>query len=355
MRRLAAPFPGQERYELLRLIVSFVFVLVVPTRYSTDSLSLSRTRSLSRTNGEIAMPTAAQPGARQQPWTPPDLRGKVALVAGATRGAGRGIAQTLGEAGATVYVTGRSIRGKPATGNRPETIEETAALVTAGGGVGIAVQVDHTVEAEVKALCARLRREQGGRLDLLVNDVWGGDALTNWKQRFWEHSLADGLLVQERAVWSHIITAYYATPLLIAGGNGLIVEVTDGAGYNYRGNLFYSLAKISAIHLAEGMAADLHGRHVTVLAVTPGYLRSEAMLEGFGVGEANWQDAVQKDPYFAKSETPFYVGRAVAALAGDRNVARRSGKALTSWDLAREYGFTDVDGRQPNWAEDPPH
>lgn len=287
------------------------------------------------------------------------LRGRVAVVAGATRGAGRGIATMLGEAGATVYVTGRSVRGRPATQGRPETIEETAELVTAGGGLGIAVRVDHTVGGEVKALFERVRQEQGGRLDLLVNDIWGGDELTDWGKPFWELSLQDGLLMQDRAVRAHIITSHYGAPLMVARRSGLIVEVTDGVDYGYRGNLFYSLAKISAIHLAEAMAADLRRYHVTALAVTPGYLRSEAMLDLYGVTEANWrdgakdevrQDGLKRDPHFIASETPFYVGRAIAALASDPNVAEKTGKTLASWDLAREYGFTDVDGSRPNWG-----
>lgn len=282
----------------------------------------------------------------------PKLKGKVAVVAGATRGAGRGIAVMLGEAGATVYVTGRSVRGRPATVGRSETIEETAELVNARGGVGIAVRVDHTVEEEVKALFERVGREQDGRLDLLVNDVWGGDELTRWDEPFWEHSLHNGLLMQERAVHSHIITSHYGVPLMVERAQGLIIEVTDGVDYGYRGNLFYSLAKISAIHLAKAMAEDLRKRsiNITSVALTPGFLRSEAMLDGFGVTEQNWQDAVKKDAHFIASETPFYIGRAVVALASDANVAEKSGKMLSSWDLACEYGFKDVDGRQPDWG-----
>jgi len=283
-------------------------------------------------------------------WVAPNLRGTVAAVAGATRGAGRGIAVSLGEAGATVYATGRSVRGKPATAGRSETIEETAELVNARGGVGIAIRVDHTVEDDVKSLFERIGREQNGRLDLLVNDVWGGDELTNWQQPFWEHSLRHGLLMQERAVWSHIITSHYGAPLMIEQGQGLIIEITDGNTYTYRGNLYYSLAKNSAIHLAEAMAADLRPRRVTALALTPGFLRSEAMLEHFGVTEPTWQEAAKQDPHFIASETPFYVGRAVVSLAADPNVAAKTGKALTSWDLADEYGFDDVDGRHPHWG-----
>jgi len=279
------------------------------------------------------------------------LRGAVAVVAGATRGAGRAIAVSLGEAGAIVYATGRSVRGHPATGGRPETIEETAELVTARGGVGIAVRVDHTVEDEVAALFAHVRREQEGRLDLLVNDVWGGDELSEWGKPFWENSLRKGLLMQERAVYSHIITAHSAAPLMVARGRGLIIEVTDGVDYRYRGNLFYSLTKISNIHLAAAMAADLRPHGVTALAVTPGFLRSEAVLDHFGVTEANWRDAVARDPHFAASETPYFVARAIAALARDPRVGDKAGATLASWDLAREYGFTDVDGARPHWGE----
>lgn len=277
------------------------------------------------------------------------LRGRVALVAGGTRGAGRGIAVALGAAGATVYVTGRSTREYPAR-SRPETIEETAELVTAAGGVGIPVRVDHTVPAEVEALFGRVAREQDGRLDVLVNDVWGGDELSEWGKPFWEGTLAHGLLMQERAVLSHLITSYFGAPLMVARGQGLIVEITDGTDYSYRGNLVYSLAKVGAIHLAAGMAADLRPHGVTALAVTPGFLRSEAMLDHFGVTEENWREGAQRDPHFIASETPAYIGRAVAALAADPRVAAKSGQTLSSWGLAREYGFTDLDSSRPDWG-----
>lgn len=279
----------------------------------------------------------------------PALTGKIAIVAGATRGAGRGIACMLGEKGATVYCTGRSVRGAPATGNRPETIEETAELVSQHGGTGIPVQVDHTVEAQVQALFARIKAEQG-KLDIVVNDVWGGDALTEWNTPFWEHSLANGLLMQQRAVHSHIITSRYAAPLMVAQKSGLIVEITDGHDYSYRGNLFYDLAKISAIRLAYAMAQELRPYGVAALAVTPGFLRSEEMLDHFGVTEQNWRDGAKKDPHFIASETPYFVGRAVAALAADPAVLEKTGKALSSWDLSTEYGFSDIDGRQPHWG-----
>jgi NAD(P)-dependent dehydrogenase (short-subunit alcohol dehydrogenase family) len=277
------------------------------------------------------------------------LKGKIAIVTGATRGAGRGIACMLGELGATVYCTGRSVRGNPATGNRPETIEETAEMVNAHGGVGIPVQVDHTVGEQVKTLIERVKLEQG-RLDVLVNDVWGGDELAENKP-FWEHSLQKGLLMQQRAIHSHLITSHYAVPLMIEQKQGLVIEVTDGDNFSYRGNLFYDLAKISVIRLAYGMAQELRSHNITALALTPGFLRSEAMLDHFGVTEENWQDAAKQDPHFIASETPFYIGRAVAALASDPNVFKKSGCILSTWNLAPEYGFTDIDGRQPNWGK----
>ena len=277
------------------------------------------------------------------------LRGRVALVSGATRGAGRGIARMLGAAGATVYCTGRSVRGRPATPGRPETIERTAQLVTAEGGRGIAVRTDHTVESEVERLIARIRSDSG-RLDVLVNDIWGGDALTEWGSPFWELSPAQGFELLERAVHSHIITSRHGAPLMVESGAGLIVEVTDGDTLGYRGNLFYDLAKNAVIRLAYAMAADLGAHPVTALAITPGFLRSEAVLDHFGVTEANWRDAIGKDPYFAESETPCFVGRAIAALAADPNVKLRSGRLFSSWELAREYRFTDLDGRRPHWG-----
>ena len=276
------------------------------------------------------------------------LKGKVAVVAGATRGAGRGIACMLGDAGAIVYCTGRSVRGKPSDMNRPETIEETAEMVTDRGGVGIWAQVDHTEPDQVKALFERVKGEQKGQLDILVNDVWGGDGLAEGKS-FWEHSLEKGLLMQQRAVHSHIITSYYGVPLMVARGRGLVVEITDGNSLWYGpGEFFYNFAKVSAIRLAFTMSCDLQKHNITVVALTPGYLRSEMMLEEkFGVTEENWQDGIKKDPDFADSETPFYIGRAVVALASDPNVMKKTGRALSTSSLALEYGFTDIDGRQP--------
>jgi NAD(P)-dependent dehydrogenase (short-subunit alcohol dehydrogenase family) len=289
-----------------------------------------------------------EPGAGETGVKP--LHGRVAVVAGATRGAGRGIACALGEAGATVYCSGRSARGRPATAGRPETIEETAERVTAAGGAGIAVRVDHTDEAEAKALFERVAAEQG-RLDVLVNDVWGGDELTEWGTPLWQLDLAKGRTLLERALWSHIVTARYGLPLMIARNRGLIVEITDGDFVGYRGAFFYDLAKLGAIRLAYAYSVELR-RHsgITALAVTPGFLRSESMLERFGVSEANWRDAGKQDPHFLESETPAFVGRAVAALAADPAVHAKNGKAFASWTLSREYGFSDADGRRPDWG-----
>jgi len=292
------------------------------------------------------------------------LQGKIALVAGATRGAGRGIACMLGEAGATVYCTGRSTRDKVPTrrrkakqaafdlSSRPETIEETAERVDAHGGIGIPVRVDHTLAEQVKTLFDRIRNEQG-RLDVLVNDVWGGDELTEWKT-FWRHDLQKGLLMLQRAIHSHIITGYYAAPLLIETGRGLIVEITDGDHFGYRGTFYYDLVKTSVIRIAFSLATELYQHNIAALALTPGFLRSEAMLDHFGVTEANWRDAVADQPDFAESETPFYVGRAVAALAADPEILQKTGRVYAAWDLGPAYGFTDVDRRQPNmrrWIE----
>lgn len=279
------------------------------------------------------------------------LQGKIAVVAGGTRGAGRGIAIQLGAAAATVYVTGRSVRGNPSNLGRPETIEETAELVTAAGGVGIAVKVDHTVEDKVKAFFERVQAEQNGQLDILVNDIWGGEKLSEWGKPFWEQRLNDGLLMQQRAVHSHLITSHYAAPLMVARKSGLIIEITDGVDYSYRGNLYYSLAKISTIHLAEAMAADLKPHGITAVSVTPGFLRSEEMLEHFGVTEANWRDAAAKDPHFIASETPTFIGRAIAALAADPELFTKTGKALSSWGLSTEYDITDADGSRPHWGD----
>ena len=295
------------------------------------------------------------------------LQGKIALVAGATRGAGRGIAIALGEAGATVYCTGRSSRknAKARLAAKPgvsETIEETAELLTAAGGSGIAMRVDHTVPAEVKNLVALIKRRHK-HLDILVNDIWGGDSLTEFGKPFWKTNLENGLQMLKQAVHSHIITSYYAAPLMLGRSGAIIFEITDGDAFYYRGNIFYDLVKISVIRLAFAMSRELRKRDIASVALTPGFLRSERVLEHFGVTEANWKEAGKrknanvnsKDQNdapqdFMVSESPRYIGRAVVALAGDRDVMKKSGRVFSSWGLAREYRFTDLDGTQPDWG-----
>ncbi|MBU8897165.1 short-chain dehydrogenase [Corallococcus sp. H22C18031201] len=279
------------------------------------------------------------------------LEGRIALVAGATRGAGRGIATMLGEAGATVYCTGRSVRGNLASGpKRPETLEETAERVTALGGKGIAVRVDHSVEEEVEALAQRIRAE-AGHLDVLVNDIWGGESLMELGLPFWKQSAQKARLMFDRAIFTHLLTSRHLVPMMVERNQGLIVEVTDGDSFGYRGAVAYDVTKMAVIRLAFAMSRDLRRTNVTALAITPGFLRSEEMLDYFGVTEATWRDAAKKDPNFIASETPAYVGRAVAALAADPNVRARAGRVVASWTLAREYGFTDLDGTQPHWAD----
>jgi NAD(P)-dependent dehydrogenase (short-subunit alcohol dehydrogenase family) len=279
------------------------------------------------------------------------LRGKIALVAGATRGAGRGIATALGAAGATVYVTGRSTREQRSEMDRAETIEETAELVTAAGGQGIAVQVDHLEPEQVRALVRRIDREQG-RLDVLVNDIWGGERMFSWDQKLWEHSLDKGLRILRLAIDTHIITSHHALPLLIREPGGLVVEVTDGtADYNaanYRISFFYDLAKTSVNRMAFAQAKELAAHGATAVSLTPGWLRSEMMLDAYGVTEATWREALAKQPHFAISESPAYVGRAVVALAADPEAGRWNGRSLSSGQLAQVYGFTDVDGSRPD-------
>jgi NAD(P)-dependent dehydrogenase (short-subunit alcohol dehydrogenase family) len=282
------------------------------------------------------------------------LQGKVAVVAGATRGAGRGIAVELGAAGATVYCTGRTSRsGEKSDINRSETIEETAERVTAAGGKGIAVRVDHSKPDEVKALFERVKAEQNGQLDILVNDVWGGEHLMEWDVPFWEIDLDKAFLMFQRAIFTHLITSRYGVPLMAERKSGLILEVTDGDSLDYRGMFTYDLVKTTVIRMALGMAQDLKSKgldNITALAITPGFLRSEQMLDHFGVTEANWRDAIAKDPYYAESETPHYIGRAVVALATDPNIHEKAGKVWASWTLSDEYGFKDIDGRQPHWG-----
>lgn len=284
------------------------------------------------------------------------LEGRVALVAGATRGAGRGIARMLGEAGATVYCTGRSSRTRPNTSahhaaGRPETIEETAELVTAAGGAGIPVRVDHHVDVEVAALFKRIARDHQ-RLDLLVNILTGAQ-VGSWSS-FWKQPLDQGRALVESWIWPHIVTSWHAVPLMLKQHSGLIVEVVEQPGIGYHGQFFFDLMETSLKRLAYGLAVELAPKQVTALAVTPGFMRTEAILEGFGVTEENWRDAIElpkaKGFGWAGSETPCFLGRGIAALAGDPEVRRKSGGLFGSWTLADEYGFTDIDGGRPHWG-----
>ena len=283
------------------------------------------------------------------------LAGRVAVVTGASRGAGRGIAQELGAAGATVYVTGRSTRARPADSYGqllalselaalPGTIDDTAEEVTQLGGRGIAVACDHTKEDEVAALFARVEREQG-RLDLLVNNAWGGhESFTGvFEAPFWEHPLANWDSMFDRGVRNHLVASRCAAPGMVARKQGLIVTTTFwDRGHYLRGNLFYDLAKASMTRLAFGIAQELQPHGVASVAVSPGWMRTEFVLAGHKTDEAHWQER----PALARTESPRYLGRAVAALAGDARVLEKSGEVLRVADLAREYGFTDIDGRQ---------
>ncbi|HET9478864.1 MAG TPA: SDR family oxidoreductase [Pyrinomonadaceae bacterium] len=279
------------------------------------------------------------------------LKGKVALVAGATRGAGRGIARELGAAGAIVYCTGRSTKQQRSEMDRPETIDETAELIEHAGGRAVAVQVDHLDPSQVEALVKRIERDHG-RLDVLVNDIWGGDHFIQWNVPVWEHSLENGLRMLRLAIDTHIITSHFALRLLIKNPGGLVIEVTDGtAEYNsdhYRVSLFYDLAKTSVVRMAWLLAQELKPHQCTAVALSPGWLRSEQMLDNYGATEENWRDATKVQPHFIISETPRYVGRAVAHLAADPNAARWNGQSLSSGQLAKVYGFTDLDGSQPD-------
>jgi NAD(P)-dependent dehydrogenase (short-subunit alcohol dehydrogenase family) len=279
----------------------------------------------------------------------PKLHGKVALVTGGTRGAGRGIAVELGAAGATVYVSGRSTRAGPSPLNRPETIEETAELVTTAGGRGIAVRCDHLLPPEVAALLQQIEHEQDGRLDILVDDTWGGDQWIEWKP-LWEHDLDKGLRALRNGLETHLITLHTALPFMVRRGSGLVVEITDGDDMfndRYRGSMFFDMIKVGLTRLGKMLSAEVAPHGITAVSLTPGFLRSEEMLDHFGVGEANWRDAIAQDKWFAISESPRYIGRAVVALAADPDVARWSGQALSSGVLAKHYGFTDLDGSQP--------
>jgi NAD(P)-dependent dehydrogenase (short-subunit alcohol dehydrogenase family) len=287
----------------------------------------------------------------------------VAVVTGATRGAGRGIAAALGEAGATVVCTGRSTRDKSSSVrsdyDRPETIEETAELVTQLGGKGVAAVVDHLDSAQVKGLADRIRADHG-HIDVLVNDIWGGEVLKGgppqWNTPLWKLNLDDGLRILRLAIDTHLITSHHLLPLLIDKPGGLVVEVTDGTtSYNeghYRISVFYDLAKVSVNRLAFSQGHELRPHGATAVAITPGWLRSEMMLEAFGVTEESWRDAVGENGRapadFALSESPRYVGRAVVALATDPDRARWNQHSVSSGQLAREYQFTDVDGSRPD-------
>jgi NAD(P)-dependent dehydrogenase (short-subunit alcohol dehydrogenase family) len=280
------------------------------------------------------------------------LADKVALVAGATRGAGRGTAIALGEAGATVYCTGRTTRERRSEYDRAETIEQTAELVHEAGGTGIAVPVDHLEPDQVKVLAQRIDSEQG-RLDVLVNDIWGAEGMFEWNKPIWEHDLATGLRILRLAIDTHLITSHFVLPLLIREPGGLVVEMTDGTReYNaehYRISVFYDLAKTSVARLAYSQGEELAKHGCAAVALTPGWMRSEIMLEQYGVTEDNWREASRGSPHFvAISESPRFVGRAVAALAAEPDLARRNRGSFSSGELAREYGFTDVDGSQPD-------
>lgn len=277
------------------------------------------------------------------------LRGQVALVTGGTRGAGRGMAIELGAAGATVYVTGRTTRESRSPLNRPETIEDTAELVTKAGGQGIAVRCDHLLPADVESLARRIEEEQNGQLDVLVDDTWGGDQWIEWTP-LWEHNLENGLRALRNGLETHLITLHTVLPLLVRRGKGLVVEITDGDDtFNdrYRGSMFFDMVKVAITRLGKMLSDELAPHGVTSLSLTPGFLRSEEMLDHFGVSEENWRDGIAQDTWFAISETPRYIGRAVVALAADPRVSRWSGQSLSSGLLAKHYGFTDLDGSQP--------
>ena len=280
---------------------------------------------------------------------PKPLTGLVAVVAGATRGAGRGIARALGDAGATVYCTGRSVKGQPSPYKRPETIDETAEMINGAGGTAIPVRVDHTIEAEVEALFARIDREHQ-RLDIVADSVAGEDPMMGQYGNFWQVDLKDADAGFRQALTSHIITAKHAAPFMMRHRRGLIVQVTENDLLTAGGNPVSQSVKVALRVLALTMAAELKEHGVSALAITPGFLRSESMLEHHGVTEANWRDAGKQDPNFLESESPLFVGRAVAALAGDPDILTQTGQLFSSWEVARRYGFTDYDGRQPDWG-----
>jgi NAD(P)-dependent dehydrogenase (short-subunit alcohol dehydrogenase family) len=277
------------------------------------------------------------------------LADQVAVVAGATRGAGRGIARALGEAGAVVYCTGRSVRGQPSPYRRPETIEETAEMIAAAGGTAIALRVDHTVEAEVQALFERIQRDHG-RVDVVVNSVAGEDPLMGQWGSFWDADLTSADTVVKQALLSHMMTAKHAARMMIEKRRGLIVEVTENDLLMAGGSIVTQVVKLAQKALAAIWAAELRKYHVVAVAITPGFLRSERMLENFGVTEANWRDGGSQDKNFLESESPLFVGRAVVALSQDPTLIDRTGSLFSSWEVGRQYGFTDVDGRRPDWG-----
>ena len=281
---------------------------------------------------------------KQQP-----LADAVAVVAGATRGAGRGIARALGEAGAIVYCTGRSVRGNPSPYGRAETIEETAEMIVAEGGRAVAIRVDHTVETEVAALFKRINDEHG-RLDVLINSIAGEDPMMAQWASFWKIDFSNAEAILRQALLSHVITAKHGAPLMIGKRRGLIVEVTENDLLLAGGNILTQTVKFSQKALATIYAAELRKHGVAAVAITPGFLRSETMLEHFGVTEENWRDAGKKDRNFLESESPLFVGRAVVALAADPGILDRSGQLFSSWEVGREYGLTDADGRRPDWG-----
>jgi NAD(P)-dependent dehydrogenase (short-subunit alcohol dehydrogenase family) len=305
-------------------------------------------------SGGPVNPVPRPPNEAWGPAVTRPLRGQVALVAGGTRGAGRAIAVSLGIAGAFVYVTGRSTRGHPATPGRPETIDETVDMIRGFGGKGAAVRVDHTDESQVRRLFDRVRRQQGGRLDILVNDIWGGEELTEWGKPPWAMSWAKGRLLLERAVFTHLITARYGVPLMVARRRGVVFEVTDGAHHQYRGSIYYDLVKSSVIRIALALQEEFEEarlRALTAIAVTPGFLRSEFMLDQFRVREENWREGIPRAPrHFRYSESPYYLARGVVSIAADPHRRRFGGKVVGSWTLARTYGFTDRDGTRPDWG-----
>jgi NAD(P)-dependent dehydrogenase (short-subunit alcohol dehydrogenase family) len=288
--------------------------------------------------------------AKRMRSTKKPLAGRVALVAGATRGAGRGIARALGEAGAIVYCTGRSVKGNPSAYRRPETIDETAEMINTAGGTAIPVRVDHTVESEVEALFARAQRDHG-RLDVVVNSVAGEDPANVAYGWFWDADLTNAASGLENALVSHFITAQHAAKAMIPARRGLIVEVTEGDALTTGGHPVKEAVKLALKGMVLTMAAELHPHGVAAVAITPGFLRSESMLEKFGVSEKNWRDGGKIDKNFLASESPLFIGRAVAALAADPKIMERTGQLFSSWELARKYKFTDVDGSRPDWGK----